>query len=57
MYGALLFAGKDFKDLALEIFAALPEGEVSLEVVSTNADDMIREGRTLLTWAPKVTPN
>jgi hypothetical protein len=36
------------------MFAVLPDGEVSLEVVSTTAEDMVREARTLLTWAPKV---
>lgn len=47
-------SGKDFKELALEIFDVLPDGEVSLEVVSITADEMVREARTLLTWAPKV---
>lgn len=47
-------SGKDFKELALEIFDVLPDGEISLEVVSTSAEDMIREAHTLLTWAPKV---
>jgi hypothetical protein len=48
--------GKDFKELAHEIFAVLPDGEVSLEVVSTAADGMIQEADTLLQWAPKVRP-
>jgi transaldolase len=48
--------GKDFKELAQEIFAVLPDGEVSLEVVSTAAEGMIQEAATLLSWAPKVGP-
>lgn len=46
--------GKDFKQLAEEIFDVLPEGEVSLEVVSVDAAGMVREANKLLEWAPKV---
>lgn len=51
-----VYLGKDFKELALEIFDILPDGEISLEVVSTDANSMVGEARTLLTWAPEVCP-
>eukprot|EP00775_Hariotina_reticulata_P011643 gene11643-11788_t len=46
-------SGKDFKTLANEIFEILPDGEISLEVVSVTAEDMVREGRKLIFWQPK----
>lgn len=39
--------------MAEEIFELLPDGEISLEVPSTTADAMIREGRQLVQWQPK----
>lgn len=45
--------GKDFRELADEIFSIMPAGsEISLEVPSTSAEDMIREGRRLVEWQP-----
>ncbi|WP_427366091.1 fructose-6-phosphate aldolase [Candidatus Caldatribacterium saccharofermentans] len=45
--------GRPFKDVILEICRLVP-GPVSAEVVSTNAEGMIREGRELASWAPNI---
>jgi len=45
--------GRSFRDLIREI-ASLVEGPVSAEVVSTDADGMIREGLEYASWAPNV---
>jgi transaldolase len=39
--------GKDFLDVVRQICAIVP-GPVSAEVVSTTADEMIREGREIM---------
>jgi transaldolase len=46
-------SGRDFKELADEMFRLLPEGDISLEVVATTAPEMIQEAETLLTWQPR----
>ncbi|GLQ19929.1 fructose-6-phosphate aldolase [Algimonas porphyrae] len=46
-------SGRDFKEVVKEI-CGLTQGHVSAEVVATQADDMIREGRTLRTIADNV---
>jgi len=45
--------GRPFKDVILEICRLVP-GPVSAEVVSTNAEGMVREGRELASWAPNI---
>lgn len=45
--------GRPFKDVILEICRLVP-GPVSAEVVSTNAEGMIREGKELASWAPNI---
>ncbi len=45
--------GRGFKDVILEICRLVP-GPVSAEVVSTDAEGMIREGRELASWAPNI---
>ncbi|WP_438316161.1 fructose-6-phosphate aldolase [Candidatus Caldatribacterium sp. SIUC1] len=44
---------RPFKDVILEICRLVP-GPVSVEVVSTNAEGMVREGRELASWAPNI---
>lgn len=46
-------SGRDFKELAQEIFKIVPDGDVSLEVVGTTSEEMLAEAKTLLEWAPK----
>jgi transaldolase len=45
--------GRPFKDVILEICRLVP-GPVSAEVVSTDAEGMVREGRELASWAPNI---
>ncbi|MBC7217446.1 MAG: fructose-6-phosphate aldolase [Candidatus Caldatribacterium sp.] len=45
--------GRGFKEVILEICRLVP-GPVSAEVVSENAEGMIREGRELASWAPNI---
>jgi len=45
--------GKDFKRLVKEICKIVP-GPVSAEVVSTDVDGMVTEGRDIATWAENV---
>lgn len=45
--------GRSFKEVILEICALVP-GPVSAEVVSLDAEGMIREGRELHSWAPNI---
>jgi transaldolase len=46
-------SGRDFKEVADAIFEILPDGDISLEVVATTADEMVAEGLTLLKWQPR----
>lgn len=46
-------SGRDFKELAQQIFEIVPDGDVSLEVVGVTCDEMLAEAETLLSWAPK----
>ena len=43
--------GKDFKSLVKEI-CKIVDGPVSAEVVSTDTEGMLKEGRDIATWAP-----
>lgn len=45
--------GKDFKETVLKICSVV-KGPVNAEVVSMDADGMIREARELVTWAPNI---
>jgi transaldolase len=45
---------KPFRELILEICALLPKGVVNAEVVSTDTEGMLREGRELASWAPNI---
>jgi transaldolase len=44
----------DVKAVIQEICRLIPDGPVSMEVVSETAEEMIREGREFATWAPNV---
>ena len=45
--------GRSFKEVILEICSLVP-GPVSVEVVSLDAEGMVREGRELHRWAPNI---
>jgi len=45
--------GRGFKEVIMEI-CRIVHGPVSAEVVSLDADGMIREGRLLASWAPNI---
>lgn len=45
--------GKDWKEVAAEI-CELVEGPVSLEVIATNADEMVKEATELVKFGPNV---
>jgi len=45
--------GRSFKEVILEICSLVP-GPVSAEVVSLDAEGMVREGRELHRWAPNI---
>jgi transaldolase len=45
--------GKDFKSLVKEI-CKIVDGPVSAEVVATDAEGMLKEGRDIATWAPNI---
>ncbi len=45
--------GKDVRDVIVEI-CEIVDGPVSMEVVSTDAEGMIREAREYVTWHPNV---
>ncbi len=45
--------GRDFREVIVEICHLVP-GPVSAEVVSVDAEGMIREGRELASWAPNI---
>jgi len=47
-------SGKDFKKTIIEI-AELIDGPVAAEVVGTDAETIVQEGRDLAGWAPNVT--
>lgn len=44
----------DVKSTIQEICKLLPEAPVSMEVVSDDAEGMLKEGREFVTWAPNV---
>jgi fructose-6-phosphate aldolase, TalC/MipB family len=45
--------GRDFKEVIQEICSIVP-GPVSAEVISTKAEDMLREAEEIAQWAPNV---
>ncbi|HEX9760995.1 MAG TPA: fructose-6-phosphate aldolase [Candidatus Acidoferrales bacterium] len=45
---------RPFKDMALEICELLPNGVVNTEVVSTDTEGMLVEGREMATWHPNI---
>lgn len=45
--------GRDMKQVIMEI-AGIVEGSISVEVVSTDAEGMVREGREYARWSDKV---
>ncbi len=45
-------SGRVFDEVAKELFELLPHGAISLEVISTEADDMVREARRLAEYGP-----
>jgi len=47
-------SGRDFKQTIIEI-AEMIDGPVAAEVVSTETEAIVREGRELASWAPNVT--
>ena len=46
-------SGRDFRETIVEI-ADLIEGPVNAEVVSTDAEGIVKEGREMASWAPNV---
>ncbi len=46
--------GKSFKDLVLEICGVVMDGVVNAEVVSTDIEGMLREGREVASWHPNI---
>lgn len=44
----------DVKSIIKEICDLVPDGPVSMEVVTESAEEMIKEGREYATWAPNV---
>ena len=45
--------GRGFREVIMEICSLVP-GPVSAEVVSLQAEGMIKEGRELSSWAPNI---
>lgn len=46
--------GRPFRDLILEMCRLLKNGVVNAEVVSTDSQGMLREGRELASWHPNI---
>jgi transaldolase len=46
--------GRRFRDLILEMCKLLKDGVVNAEVVSTDAEGMLREARELASWHPNI---
>ncbi|HEY2990043.1 MAG TPA: fructose-6-phosphate aldolase [Candidatus Binatia bacterium] len=46
--------GRPFRELILEMCRLLPDGVVNAEVVSTDTQGMLREGRELARWHPNI---
>lgn len=47
-------SGRDFREVVEEICEALPEGAISAEVLSENADGMVTEAREFAGWKPNI---
>lgn len=45
---------RPFRDIILDICKMVPGGAISAEVVSTDYDGMLREGREVASWHPQV---
>jgi len=43
-------SGRDLKDLVMEIRDILPQGDISVEVLATEAAEMLKEADEYLTW-------
>lgn len=50
----ILKSGRDFKETIQEI-ASVIDGPIAAEVIGTETDDIVKEGRDLASWAPNVT--
>ena len=46
--------GKPFKETVLAICAAVPDGDVSAEVVATDYDTMLKEAMEVSSWHPNI---
>jgi transaldolase len=46
--------GRPFRELILEIYKIVKDGVVNAEVVSTDTEGMLREGRELASWHPNI---
>jgi transaldolase len=47
-------SGKGFKETVLAICAAVPNGEISAEVVATDYDTMLKEALEVSSWHPNI---
>ena len=47
-------SGRDFKEVINEICDVLPEGAISAEVLSEDAEGMLREAREFAAWKPNI---
>ncbi len=47
-------SGRDFKEVINEICEVLPEGAISAEVLSEDAEGMLREAREFAAWKPNI---
>ena len=46
--------GKPFKETVLAICEAVPDGDISAEVVATNYEDMLKEALEVHSWHPNI---
>lgn len=46
--------GKGFKETVLQICEAVPNGEISAEVVATNYEEMLKEALEISSWHPNI---